>query len=86
MNIPTIEDYSKLDNKLEIILAAVERLHEDKIKVFNSEELMLRMKVSYRTFLRMAPSMQKAGLFKLRGVWRMKDTDFDKYIKAHHLN
>jgi len=84
MDIPNKADFDKLESKVDALMMAIVGLREDKTKVLTSDDLMVRLRVSYRTFLRMAYGMKKVGLYKQGGVWRMKETDFEKYLKAHH--
>ena len=84
MDIPSKADFDKLEAKVDALIMSMAGLHEDKTKILTSDDMLVRMRVSYRTFLRMKPAMCKAGMTKIGGGWKMKETDFEKYLKAHH--
>ena len=85
MDIPTLEDHKRLEEKVDMLTELLVELRTEKSTTLTSEEIMVELKCSYRSFQRKIPLLKKFGMYK-DGAWRMKQTDLDKYIKALMTN
>ena len=84
MNIPDIEDFQRLESKMDSVLEILLELKGDKAALLTAEEIFVTLKLSYRSFQRRIPQLKKFGMYKDGRGYRMKESDLDKYIKAHH--
>lgn len=79
MEIPSLEDFKALEQKIDLLLSKMEELKQDSSRILTSEEIMFELKISYQAFLKRVPALSKHGMFKEGRLWRMKRIDLERY-------
>ncbi len=67
MDIPTIADLQRVEEKVDYLIQAMDLLQEKKVRLLTSHEIAMGLNVSYRTFINMRPELVKHGVKK---SWR----------------
>lgn len=76
-----MEDYKRIEEKLDLALIAIKSLGGTKVCILTSQDIQVRLKISYRTFQNRKPILIKFGLVKVGNEWRIKETDFQNYLE-----
>ncbi|MFA5417373.1 MAG: hypothetical protein WC341_02835 [Bacteroidales bacterium] len=80
MEIPTLEDHKRLEEKIDLLLLEISYLRESKVAILTTDEILMKLRISYRTFQTRRPQLIKAGMVKEGGTWIMKETNLQKYL------
>ncbi len=80
MEIPTIEDFNRLETKVAELTEAINTSLNNKKRVLTGNDIIKMLRVSRRTFANRLDGLVAAGMYKFGNQWRMKEADFENYI------